>query len=62
MPQQKFKYEQYRVRSWIKIKTMVIIPNNRLNSKGQWTEMTLMGYGSNKLQFKPKFRELDFRN
>jgi hypothetical protein len=36
--------------SWIEIETMVVIPDNRLYDKREWTEMTLVSYGSNKLQ------------
>ena len=36
--------------SRIEIETVVIIPDNRLYNKREWTEMTLMSYGSNKLQ------------
>lgn len=40
------------MRSRIKIKTVVVVPENRLYSKRERTEMTLMSYGSNKLQQK----------
>ena len=38
--------------SWIKMESVVIVPDNWLHKKGKWAEMTLMGYGSNKLQQK----------
>lgn len=37
------------------METMVIIPNNGLNKEREWAEMTLMGYGCNKLQKKINF-------
>lgn len=46
--------EQHRVRRRIKMKTVIIIPDNWLNNKRQWAEMTLMDYCSNKLQRKSK--------
>lgn len=36
------------------METMVIVPNNGLDKERQWAEMTLMGYGCNKLQKKLK--------
>lgn len=39
--------------SWIQMKAVIIIPDNGLYNQREWTEMTLMGYGSNKLKQKP---------
>ena len=39
--------------SWIKMESVVIVQDNWLHKKGKWAEMTLMSYGSNKLQQKP---------
>lgn len=40
--------------SGIKVETMIIIPDNGLNIKREGTEMTLMCYGSNKLNQRTK--------
>ena len=39
----------YRMRAGIKIKSVIIVPDNRLHEKREWAEVTLMGYGCNKL-------------
>lgn len=36
--------------SWIKIERVIIVPYNGLYGERKWAKMTLMGYGSNKLQ------------
>lgn len=47
-------YEQYRMWGWIKMEAMIIIPDNWLHNKREWAQVTLMDYGSNKLQNKVK--------
>lgn len=42
----------YRMRIWIEVETMIMIPDNRLNNKGERAEMTLMDHGSNQLHRK----------
>lgn len=39
----------YRMWSWIEMKTVIIIPDNRLYTQRKRAQMTLMCYGSNKL-------------
>jgi hypothetical protein len=46
----------YRVRSWIQPKAMIVIPYDRLNSKRQWTKMTLMGDSCYQLRRKGLFK------
>lgn len=40
----------YRVRGWIEIETMIMIPANWLDCERKGTEMTLVDKGSNQLQ------------
>lgn len=42
--------KNYRVRSWIEVETVIVIPDNWLNSQREGTEMALMCYSSYKLQ------------
>lgn len=52
------KEEQYRLWGGIKMKTVIVVPNNRLYSQREWTEMALMCYGGNKLQKKKNLIQL----
>ncbi|KAH7833943.1 hypothetical protein Vadar_011289 [Vaccinium darrowii] len=40
------------MRGWIKLKTVIIVPDNGLYTQREGTEMALMCYGGNKLQQK----------
>lgn len=40
--------------SWIEVETMIIIPDDGLHTQWEWTQMTLMRYGSNKLKNQKK--------